>query len=986
MATAFQDRAPARRKVTTYGKAAKKRVPEFTFSSMARQSDLGQASKEVVVAPSLAPVTSRSTTPSKLKSTAARRSASRTPSIPDMEDIYDVPDSEDDLPTVIRKKSPTPPPKTKPKPIRQKPVLKTALSNASSTSDIWDVPDEPAPKPIRQRATTPLKLKPRQRKSPSITPPSTSLRKSHVFDVPSSDDEKAATSAKRSLKTMQKPAPPNSLGTVDSSDRAIEGSKKKLRLSPAPDFPSKRPLQRMAPRPPRSHPATNIKQNRNNSPRAGQVTMMVARPKIHATDRRPEPARTLQRFTPEPHLLQATSSTPSGSGSDIDMIDIAAKQAHISPRGMQIWQDLMDSVEATEEESSSGRAKASKSGKTRPIPPSSHSGILSRPAGVSKVPHKSARILPRRRLIDSLVEQTQEESESDSSDDSSELMTDSMPASQQSVEPMEVLEIQNLLQETAHPQPIATDSQVSQVGPRITYTRVRSMLDEQDIMMDLQMGLPTQSMSENRRPRRVDVPGMKPLPSFHAVEDDDNTVSAIRSVHELRLAGANNRFLDEVQDFLERIGSPAKTPSAASMRRSGLLDLASKMKDKAFSKQFRDNGVEQRLFLHLGQESDIISGFIMMSLLISVLTEGNMPHIVPQLRRHGITRLIIRLLECESTIVAISKERKSNMSKVAQALLAEHQDYLLHMPIWEDLLPDALSPRTLALKCLEAMVRQTREAGLTSDILSKELTTNLFAITNTASDVRCWDLPKSKQAIDFYLAVSALESHSITARTLHDETIWISDYLPIIASTLEVALARPSETYGKIQVLLLRLTLNVTNNNREGSEIFTKPMLMSTMAQAVVMRFKMILRFLTEEELDTILEHLVLILGVMINFAECSSAARESLQGLQGQEDDPLGSIIQIFTENREKTSMVSCRNPSTAILELRHDAGRLYGGNPEERGIWLPVCSTWLPGSPALHIQESSADAATKDPYPSYLVHRRIHPSPQDGGQPICC
>jgi hypothetical protein len=175
----------------------------------------------------------------------------------------------------------------------------------------------------------------------------------------------------------------------------------------------------------------------------------------------------------------------------------------------------------------------------------------------------------------------------------------------------------------------------------------------------------------------------------------------------------------------------------------------------------------------------------------------------------------------------------------------------------------------------------------------------------TSSDEHCWQLPVDKQAIDFYLALSALESHSLTARTVHDENIWISEYLPIIADTLELSLLRPTESYGILQVLLLRLTLNVTNNNLKASEIFIRPSLMSTMATVIVTKFRQILRFLREEELDVVLEHLVLILGVMINFSEWSSGARESLQGLQGQINDPLDLLIRIFTDNRDQTSMV---------------------------------------------------------------------------------
>jgi len=285
------------------------------------------------------------------------------------------------------------------------------------------------------------------------------------------------------------------------------------------------------------------------------------------------------------------------------------------------------------------------------------------------------------------------------------------------------------------------------------------------------------------------------------------------------------------------------------------------------------------------------------------LMEGNMPHIVSQLRRQGITRLLIRLMETQSGINLVAKDRKNNMSKIAQSLVSEYQDYLLQLPVWEDLKPQSISPRTIALKCLELMVRQTREAGSAADIFSKELTTNLFAIVKSATDTRSWTLPKEKSAIDFYLALSALESHSITARTVQDETIWINEYLPLIADAFQVALTRPLEEFGVLQILLLRLTLNVTNNNPRASDVFARASLMSAMGQVMITRFSQISRFMLEEDLSVAVDHLILVLGVMINFAEWSPACRESLQTLHRDTSDPLDGMVSAFADSLERTS-----------------------------------------------------------------------------------
>jgi hypothetical protein len=313
-----------------------------------------------------------------------------------------------------------------------------------------------------------------------------------------------------------------------------------------------------------------------------------------------------------------------------------------------------------------------------------------------------------------------------------------------------------------------------------------------------------------------------------------------------------------------------------------------------------------KLFMHLGQEQDIVAGYIMVSLLITVLIDGSIPHVIAQLRRQGLTRLLIRLLDCQSSIAAVVRDRKTNMSKVAQSLVAEHHEYLLKLPAWDELQPQFITPRTLALKCIERMVRQTREAGNASDIFSKELTTDLFAILKSGSQGQWWDLPKDRLAIDFYLALSALESHSITARTVHDESIWISDYLPIIADTVQIALSRPLDSFGEQQALILRLTLNVTNNNAKASDVFARPVLMSILGRTLVEKFRQISRFLTEEDFAVVMEHLVLNLGVMINLADRSPAVRESLQSLKDGENDPLDSMVQTFLDNQERTSMVS--------------------------------------------------------------------------------
>lgn len=760
----------------------------------------------------------------------------------------------------------------------------------------------------------PKKLKNVPRRSPSKTPAPASPIKANVFDVPSSEDEVIPLTPKLVHKTAAKPTKnpshkstnPKELiaATIQEVDR-----RKRMKLSPACQVqqkivPIKSPPKQDVPR-----STTLATKPVNKSLGLVHTSMMATRPKPTAMHRRPDISRTPKRLSPE--RKASIPSTPSPKASEPDLMDVDTPTQYISPRGLQMWKELLDPLDSDDTGLTPAIDDQADMSDGPVISKARVTGSsLYRSAGIAKHSNKSPRKPPRRRLIDSLVEQSthQDEVEEDGPDNDEPDLPTQSTFNSESLDISSTSRPQNLAPELSVPQTAPTTQPSQITGPRFTYSRQRSMLEEQDFMQQLALDMPSQPAQapNSRRPRRGSIPKVKPLQSFHEEDEDDEGAgsTAIRSVHELRRLGANSRFLDEIEDLLDLIGKP--TPSPSSMRRSGLLDLASKIKDKNFVRQFRATGIEQRLFVHLGQETDVVAGFMMVSVLMVVLVDASMPHIVSQLRRQGITRLLIRLLESNDGIIALSKDRRSNMSKSARSLILEHQEFLLKISAWEELQPQVITPRVIALKCLEMMVRQTREAGDSGDIFSKELTTKLFSILKSASEETSWELPQGREAIDFSLALSALESHSIMARTVHDESIWLNDYLPIIADTLEVALVRPIDDFGSLQGLILRLTLNVTNNNPRASDVFARSSLMAIMGRVIVVKFSKITRFLTEEDFSIVFDHLVLVLGVMINFAEWSSPARESLQSLQGQGNDPLDDMVQLFIDNETRTSEVS--------------------------------------------------------------------------------
>ncbi|KFZ15883.1 hypothetical protein V502_05357 [Pseudogymnoascus sp. VKM F-4520 (FW-2644)] len=430
-------------------------------------------------------------------------------------------------------------------------------------------------------------------------------------------------------------------------------------------------------------------------------------------------------------------------------------------------------------------------------------------------------------------------------------------------------------------------------GPRITYSRQRSMLAEQDLLTSID---PNSSQSQDEGPetprrRRGAIPALSRLHSLDEddEEDDKQPGGGIRTFHELRQAGANKRFVDEVEDLSERIGVPTKQPS---MRRSGLLDLIGKTHDKAFLKSLISNGMDQRLFLRLGDETDIISGFIIASILVILLNSTASPIATSHLLSQGFSDFISRLLKVDDTITSLSQQRKTNMSKMTQTLLAQEHKKLLEMQIWGEVQPTKLSPRLVALACLVLVAKQNRESGIAGGIVSDEVKEELFSIVNLYTEESSWQPTGRLQLADPHLAISILELSSLGLSNSPGDTGWGSRHLAVIREITHVALrAAPSEL-SSTKALVLGLALNITNNNSLASEIFSTAGFIHDAFNAILSDFKLLLDMVPGEKQSTSVDGLILTLGIMINLVEWGDRANEPTRVL---DNGSLGDAVRIF-------------------------------------------------------------------------------------------
>jgi hypothetical protein len=401
------------------------------------------------------------------------------------------------------------------------------------------------------------------------------------------------------------------------------------------------------------------------------------------------------------------------------------------------------------------------------------------------------------------------------------------------------------------------------------------------------------------------------LSAFSFADDEDETANTgmVQSLHELRQAGASNRFSDELNDILDRIGTPSGKPN--SLRRGALLELAQKIKEAGFRHQFRNHSSNGDLFKGLEQETDLIAGYAVVSILTTLLATSLTQHLILQIQPKGISHLLLLLLGESSDISVVAKDRKRNASKNAQATLSAVKSAVLQLPIWEPASPTQVSPRTMALKSLDLLMRQLSGSPAESEIFSASLTDRLFEIVSDYGDPCCWNFPTDRESLDFYLALHLLEHHSVSAMQSTTGTRWATEYLPTVAGILGVALQRPVDKFDDLETTTLKLTLNMTNNNHETPAMFVSKGLLRDIAEAACRTFDVVNKSILDDAfLSKVYDSLILMLGVKINFCEHYAPAAQNLMGAGDGEASPLNRLIRVFLDYHAVQADVSkkCR------------------------------------------------------------------------------
>lgn len=446
-------------------------------------------------------------------------------------------------------------------------------------------------------------------------------------------------------------------------------------------------------------------------------------------------------------------------------------------------------------------------------------------------------------------------------------------------------------------------------GLKITYARQRSYLTDNDLDEAAMIGLPVPPEPNNRRAfgRRGLGNRVTKLQSMQSLDEEsgdlvDSQVGTMRSIHELREAGGNVRLVSELEAILEDMGD--HQPGSTSVRRSRLIDLVTKLEEPANCRLFVDRGLESRLMADVGLGNDLIINGLLVAALLQLMTRSPSTLLLTQVGDARVVRFLIDLLGCDQDILSYARLRKNNMPKTAQTDLKNLCSALMKSTAWRASKPSVLSCHVLSLQCLEYLVRQTREAGSLFEVLSAHAIRRVVA-TSVPRFPTLSPKPGEISLICLELAISILESCTIGNAAECQASLWVGETLERVIGLLPLLDLWKGAECGTSRTLTLRLYLNLTNNSPGLCEDFSTPEVISVIFRIVVLRFEQLADSMLEIDKALLLDDLILSLGSLINLADLSNKARQTVMDLHYGSQSYLDILLQLFMSKSKSAAEV---------------------------------------------------------------------------------
>ena len=576
---------------------------------------------------------------------------------------------------------------------------------------------------------------------------------------------------------------------------------------------------------------------------------------------------------------QQPSTPPSGRGGSLE--PAAKADGTLTPRQAQLWNGLLPSDPIASSPSTLPMKDLSISAKRRTGAPSLTRRLTKSQSDITR---------RRTRLVDRLKASAPSSDDELSGEDEEDEETADVDVIDRIAGPGPS---QHEQVKTASMQTSQSQSQTAAApggGPKITYSRMRSYLPEDNLGDDLMFGLtaenPQQPVATRPGGARAASNSQRSAFDLDDSDDEEGGPGKIRTIHELRASGRNIRGMEDIEDLLRDVENHAA--SNRSRRRSALIELATKLADKAFVERFVAQSFEIRLAAECTASLDEIADFVLAAALALVMAAEPPELAVRSLQDLGVVGWLAKRLGRDVEVGKLARERRNNMSKAGQAALMEFTVTVKKLPLlWNEEKPTTLTMRLVALKGLDQLISRLRRMGDKSALLSADELPSVLREPAQALD--------PGRQIELGLAISVLESLSTTSLSLD----WPPDIVQRVGAVLShLDTASPLQRHTFF--LTLRLCLNLTNDNVRNCALLVTETTGATidfLLQGILNGFNDLAKDSDDEQRTIALDLLVLAMGIMINLAEHSADAREQAAV---NYPDPLAAIVHIFQEGQK--------------------------------------------------------------------------------------
>lgn len=387
------------------------------------------------------------------------------------------------------------------------------------------------------------------------------------------------------------------------------------------------------------------------------------------------------------------------------------------------------------------------------------------------------------------------------------------------------------------------------------------------------------------------------------MSDDESGPTGLRSIFELRAAGNSRESISEMEGLIDELKNAPS--SGIAQRRKAVIELFKKLNESKNMERFFQSSGEHRILQPLQGTDDQLTLAMLAGVILEVLSGGGKAVSAAKLHEAGVTDLLIESLETKRDLVAIAKNRSSNMSKVAQTSVAEAQAKILQRPYWKAFGKRSPSPQLLGLSALERLVRKLREAGNVADpFMDGTLLSKLIKIMKDATLRGVEQQQPGASSFEFQICLSILESCSISQACVSDWRTWVPEQLESLVACLDRALKFEGTESRDMHMLVLRLTINLANGNESNAKAFAHGSLLGRLL-AIIARGLGTAEALAGSHFDL----LVLALGALINLAECSKAVRGGML----EQMDQIDQLVRAFVLNRKNAAEAASIEASTA-------------------------------------------------------------------------